>query len=226
MKIIAMAARKGGVGKSTLTTHLAVAAIQDGKRVAIVDLDPQATVAEWADERGDDPPDVVSSVPARLGKVLDTMRGSYDLVVIDTPPTTGEADRVAIQSADLVLVPTRIQTSDIAAVLRSFDKASGQDKPTWVIFNDESPVRRKSVAEDARKVLGDRGVQVAPQVIHSRIVFGEAQDASRTALETDPTSTAADEIRGLYRWVMAQLDPRPVKPAKRQTTKPQNRVGS
>lgn len=66
MKIVAMAARKGGSGKSTLTAHLAVAAIQDGLRVAIVDLDPQATVAEWADERGDDPPDVVSSKPARL----------------------------------------------------------------------------------------------------------------------------------------------------------------
>lgn len=215
MKIVAMAARKGGCGKSTLTTHLAVAAIQEQLRVAIVDLDPQATVAEWADQRGEDPPDVVSSQPARLGKILDQMRGNYDLVLIDTPPTTGEADRVAIEAADLVLVPTRIQTSDITAVLRSVDKAATQAKPTFVIFNDEAPTRRKSVADETRAVLAQRGIEVAPQVIHSRIVYGESQDQSKTALETDPTSTAADEIRALYAWMTQQLN--------QQTTKPRNR---
>lgn len=218
MKIVAMAARKGGCGKSTLVTHLAVAAIQEGKRVAIVDLDPQATVAEWSDGRGEDPPDVVSSQPARLGKILDQMRGSYDLVLIDTPPTTGEADRVAIDAANLVLVPTRIQTSDITAVLRSVDKAATQAKPTFVIFNDESPLRRKSVADETRAVLAQRGIKVAPQVIHSRIVYGESQDASRTALETDPASLAADEIRALYAWMTQQLN--------RQTAKLRNRKAS
>lgn len=212
MKIVAMAARKGGCGKSTITTHLAVAAVQDGKRVAIVDLDPQATVAEWADERGEDPPDVVSSQPARLPKIIEAMRGNYDLVLIDTPPTTGEADRVAIEIADLVLVPTRIQTSDIAAVLRSIDKASSQRKPTWVIFNDEAPSRRKSVAEETRAVLAQRGIEVAPQVIHSRIIYGESQDAARTALEVEPSSTAANEMRALYGWLTQQLN--------RQTDKP------
>lgn len=215
MKIVAMAARKGGCGKSTLTTHLAVAAIQDSKRVAIVDLDPQATVAEWADERGDEPPDVISSQPARLSKLLESMRGAYDLILIDTPPTTGEADRMAIEAADLVLVPTRIQTSDIAAVLRSIDKASAQEKPTFVVFNDEAPSRRKTVAEETRSVLAQRGIEVAPQVIHSRIIYGESQDASKTALEIDPKSVAADEIRALYGWLTQQLN--------QQTNKPDNR---
>lgn len=217
MKIVAMAARKGGSGKSTLTTHLAVAAGQDGLRVAIVDLDPQATVAEWADERGDDPPDVVSSQPARLHKILDQMRNSYDLVLIDTPPTTGEADRVAIEGADLVLVPTRVQTADIAAVLRSVDKATTGGKPIFVIFNDEAASRRKSVAVETRAVLAQRGIEVAPQVIHSRIIFGESQDQNRTALETDPTSPAAEEIRALYSWMTQQLNRPTAKPNNRQT---------
>lgn len=214
MKIVAMAARKGGCGKSTITTHLAVAAVQDGKRVAIVDLDPQATVAEWADERGDDPPDVVSSQPARLPRIIETMRGNYDLVLIDTPPSTGEADRVAIEVADIVLVPTRIQTSDIAAVLRSIDKASNHSKPTWVVFNDEAPSRRKSVAQETRTVLAQRGIEVAPQVIHSRIIYGESQDAARTALEVDPSSIAADEMRTLYRWLTQQLNQQTNKPVR------------
>lgn len=217
MNIVAIAARKGGVGKTLLTTHLGVAAIQDGKRVAVIDLDPQATASEWADGRGDEPPDVVSTQPARLAKVLDGMRDSYDLVLIDTPPTTGEADRLAIQAADLVLVPTRIQASDIAAVLRSIDKAAGQDKPTFVIFNDESPQRRKSVADETRRLLATKGIEVAPTVVHSRIAFGESQDVSRTALETEPTSTAAEEMRALYRWIIQRLNGKTAQPKSRKT---------
>lgn len=215
MKIITLAARKGGCGKTTLTTHLAVAGVQDGKRVAIVDLDPQATAAEWSDGRGDEPPDVISTQPMRLTKVLDKLRGDYDLVLIDTPPTTGEADRLAIEAADLVLIPTRIQTSDIAAVLRSIDKAAVQDKPRFVVFNDESAARRKSVAEETRRVLATRGIEVAPQVIHSRIVYGESQDVSRTALETEPNSLATHEIHALYTWTMQQLNGKTAKLVKR-----------
>jgi chromosome partitioning protein len=217
VKVIAMAARKGGCGKTTLTTHLAVAGVQDGKRVAIIDLDPQSTAAEWSDGRGDEPPDVISTQPTRLGKVLAGMGDGYDLVLIDTPPTTGEADRLAIEAADLVLIPTRIQTSDIAAVLQSVERAAGQMKPTFVVFNDESAARRKSVAEETRRVLASKGIEVAPQIIHSRVIYGESQDVSRTALETDPTSTAAVEIRSLYEWVAKQLNGKATKLQKRKT---------
>lgn len=90
MKIVAMAARKGGSGKSTLTAHLAVAAIQDGLRVAIVDLDPQATVAEWADEPGDDPPDVVSRKPARLvpAKAVSRLPSAPTMRMTSAPTST------------------------------------------------------------------------------------------------------------------------------------------
>lgn len=217
MKIVAIAARKGGVGKTLLATHLSVAGILDGRRVAVIDLDPQVSASEWSDGRGDDPPDVISTQPARLSKVLDGMRGAYDLVFIDTPPTTGEADRLAIGAADLVLVPTRIQTSDIKAVLSSIDKATGQSKPTFVIFNDESPQRRKSVADETRRLLRAKGIEVAPIVIHSRIAFGESQDVSRTVLETDPISTAADEMRALYQWIIQLVDDKTDKPENQKT---------
>lgn len=216
MQVVAMAARKGGCGKTTLTTHLAVAAVQDGLKVAIIDLDPQATASEWADGRGEDPPDVISTQPARLEKVLDGLRGEMDLVIIDTPPTTGEADLRAIAVADVVLIPSRIQTSDISAVLRSHEKAVGHDRPAFVVFNDEAVSRRKSVAVETGKLLASRNIAVCPQVIHSRIAYGESQDVSQTALETDPTSVAADEIRALYGWLKKQLNSKTVKPVERK----------
>ena len=45
MKILAITTQKGGAGKTTLATALAVAAERDGKSVALFDLDPQASLS-------------------------------------------------------------------------------------------------------------------------------------------------------------------------------------
>ena len=52
MKVLAVLSQKGGVGKTTLATSLAVAAETAGKSVALIDLDPQATASFWHDTRG------------------------------------------------------------------------------------------------------------------------------------------------------------------------------
>lgn len=205
MKIVAVAARKGGVGKTTLVTHLAVASWQSGLRTKIVDLDPQTTASEWADGRGDDPPDVISAQHNRLGKILDLIREETDVVYVDTPPAAGDAGSSAIEAADLVIIPCRIQAADIAAVLRSYDAAAGQGRRAVVVFNDESPQRRKSIVGETREVLAKRGIETSPIVIHSRIAYGESQDSGRTVMETDPQSAASDEMRELYAWVVKQL---------------------
>ena len=47
MKTIAILSNKGGAGKTTIVLHLAVAAERRGVTVAVIDLDPQASAAEW-----------------------------------------------------------------------------------------------------------------------------------------------------------------------------------
>ena len=49
--IVAVVAENGGVGKTTLAVTLAVAATKSGRKVAVFDLDPQATAAQWTDRR-------------------------------------------------------------------------------------------------------------------------------------------------------------------------------
>jgi len=55
MHVVAVLSEKGGAGKTTTTVHLAVAAKLAGQDAVIVDLDPQASAADWADRRGDSP---------------------------------------------------------------------------------------------------------------------------------------------------------------------------
>ena len=65
MKTLAIVSQKGGVGKTTIAVHLAVAAAKNGYSVAIIDLDPQATAAQWSDWRAEaDPNPVVTGPPA------------------------------------------------------------------------------------------------------------------------------------------------------------------
>lgn len=60
MKTLAIISQKGGVGKTTLATALAVAAEREGKIAAVFDLDPQASAAFWKDTRTADTPAVVA----------------------------------------------------------------------------------------------------------------------------------------------------------------------
>jgi len=71
MKIIGILNQKGGVGKTTLSTCLSVAYEQDKKKVALIDLDPQATACFWSDTRGKATPAVISIQPVRLKSIID-----------------------------------------------------------------------------------------------------------------------------------------------------------
>jgi chromosome partitioning protein len=70
MHIVAIVSQKGGAGKTTLSVHLAVAAARKGMSVALIDLDPQATAAQWGDWRGGDNPAVVATPYTRLEATL------------------------------------------------------------------------------------------------------------------------------------------------------------
>ena len=63
MKTIALITEKGGTGKSTIAVHLAIAARRQGKIVAVIDLDPQASAQLWCQRRGGQDLAVVSARP-------------------------------------------------------------------------------------------------------------------------------------------------------------------
>src|SRR3712207_4168765 len=87
MKVVAVVSQKGGAGKTTLAVHLATCAYLNGHRVALVDLDPQATARRWGEKREAEGPEVVSDHPSRLKPLLEAAKGNgADLVVVDTAP--------------------------------------------------------------------------------------------------------------------------------------------
>src|SRR3954471_16099139 len=68
MKIISVVCQKGGAGKTTIATNLAVLAERAGYPTVLFDLDPQATAAKLGDKLDGTPPDVVAAQAGRLGR--------------------------------------------------------------------------------------------------------------------------------------------------------------
>jgi len=109
MDILTITSQKGGTGKSTLTAHLAVEAERRGAGpVAVVDTDPQGSLAAWWNQRAAETPFFAAVEVVRLAAHMTALlRERVNLVVIDTPPALLDTIRIAIGVADVVLIPAR-----------------------------------------------------------------------------------------------------------------------
>ncbi len=136
-KIIAFASQKGGVGKTTLAGHLAVEAERQGAGpVALLDTDPQGSLAAWWNVRAAETPVFVRGELANLKSQLAQLAtAGINLVLIDTPPAITENIAAVVRQADLVIIPTRPSPHDLRAVGATVDLVEGTGKPMLFVVN-------------------------------------------------------------------------------------------
>ena len=205
MKTIAVVSQKGGVGKTTLALHLAVAGERDGKASVIVDLDPQASASTWKDLRSGDTPLVQPAQANRLDVILrEAENHGADFVVIDTSPNSESASLAAARSADLILIPCRPHLLDLKAISSSIELAKIAKKPFAVVVNAVPP--RGSLGREAEAAIKTYDAPIAPVQLSMRAAYYHCLVNGQVAQEYEPLGKAAEEAHDLYMWTRQQLN--------------------
>ena len=197
---VALLSQKGGAGKTTLACGLAVESERAGRATVVVDLDPQASAAKWADLRKASTPVVTSAQPARLTPVLTAAQDAGARVaLIDTAPHAADAALMAARAADLVLIPCRPSAADLHAIGGTIDLTRIAETRAVVVINS-APVNNP-VVEQAQVAIAGYHIEAAPLVVHHRIDHVHAFTAGLAATEWAPGGKAAAELTALAEWI-------------------------
>ncbi len=202
MKVITVCSSKGGVGKSTLTAHLAVQADKNGARVAMADFDPQASLTEWFSARAAETP-VLVNASGGLSKIVQQLRkAEYDYLLIDTPPHASADIGSYIAVADLCIVPVRPSPHDIRAVGRTVGLVKDAKKPFLFVLSQVAAGARITV--QASGALSKHG-PVSEVAVGSRVGFATSMTDGRTVVELEPGSRSSAEIAELWKEVVGLI---------------------
>ena len=206
MNTLAVLSRKGGTGKTTLTVNLSVAAERAGHKVAIIDLDSQASTSEWSDWREvSETPAVISVHSARLPQELHKLKQhGITFALLDTPPKIEDIALDAAKAADMAIIPCKLGAFDLKAIEKTICVGNMAKCPMRIVFN---AVRaRSSMLHPAKRAVHVYDVTAAPCVIGDRVVFSHSILEGLGVMEYEPKGKASLEIQALFRYISKEME--------------------
>lgn len=197
-KTIAIASRKGGVGKSTLCSNLAVLS----QSATILDCDDQASLADWGDRREQKPPTVIAIPAKRATTTLKKIETEWSF--IDTPGTLDASVIELMQASDFVLVVLRYGQFELDSVSTTLSAVRLTNRPAAIVLNLLHPsTNAQELITSLEKA--NLGFPIIPIAIRSRADFQTAAIEGLGVTEMSENTKAAEEIKGLWSWIQGEF---------------------
>jgi chromosome partitioning protein len=198
--IITVATMKGGSGKSTLASCLAAHWHLNGRRTAIIDADPQRTIARLAArEKALGGLTVVEDASEDAWKAAQRLLGNTDIVIIDTPGFRSQATLSCLGASDFVLVPVKPSPFDIDRMLDTLqiliNGVSGKRPEFRCVLTQTT--RDSIIAKHIRSELVEAGFPVLDSEMINRVVYAEAALWGGTPSMVDRNGPAARDIAAI-----------------------------
>ena len=215
MKVISIVNTKGGVGKSTLTCNLAVAAAQDNKNVLIIDGDgKQASSLAFRALREKDDITAISITTPTINKDIKKF-SDFDIIFIDVGGRDSTISRSAIMAAaeGLLLIPVLPSNYDIWATEDTFkllDEARAFiDIKAYAVFNQVLPNTNIKIVKEAKFALEEMSLEynvpLLDQYLYSRVDYKSSVGEGKGVIEYNSKSKAALEVVNLYEEIKLKL---------------------
>lgn len=200
--IISVLNIKGGVGKTTVSTNLAVGLAKEGLSVLLLDTDSQGSATEWFETREDDSLDI-TSISLSDGKELQSkildFDEIYDCVLIDGSPNVNELAVISIAASDVVILPATPSPYDIWATQKMVHQIEQAQEfnpyiQAFFLINRFSTVTLLS--KEVAEALVDLGLPLLKSTLGSRVAYADSANQGLSVLEwRDPK--AKSELRNL-----------------------------
>ena len=202
MRIWSFVQQKGGSGKSTICTNLAVCGEEAGEMVLIVDLDPQSSATLWHSERGTNKPLVLDGQPDKLTDIIASASTlGVTLCLIDSPSKLDAIALAVIRAADMVVCPTLPDLFNLGSLQDTVQLLEAAEKlPASVgVINNVDKAGEEVRIGEAAAVMEKFNMAVCPAVIRRRPDFQAAAELGKGVTEMGAKAKkAADEIRALW----------------------------
>jgi chromosome partitioning protein len=207
--VITIAQQKGGAGKTTLAAHLAIAWAGQGRNVALVDIDPQGSLAAWhalrTERLGDGKTglDFAAITGWRTAAEVERRARDHDIVVIDSPPHAETEAKLAIRAAHLVVMPVQPSPMDVWATQPTLDLARRERVKVLLVLNRVPS--RANLTEAMLAKLAELGAAVADSRIGNRVALATSLAEGLGITEAAPSSRAAEEIVAAAEEIMRRV---------------------
>ena len=209
--IITLQNQKGGVGKTTLSLHLAHQLTLSGARVLLLDADPQGSARDWLEAREAPAPFAVVGLDRpTIHRDIETLLADYDAVVIDSPPRVTDIARSAILAADLVVIPVQPSPLDVWAAqdtVALIHDALVFKETIKSVFAINREIVNTAIGREVSEALAQSELPVMRSHVSQRVSFAESVAQGQTVFETKTDAKAMAEIEALAAELLACIGP-------------------